>query len=195
MRRRPLFWLIVLFAAIFFGGSTLLSYYVDALWFTSLGYREVFWKTLTLQGAVFSLFAAVTFTALFGGFLLMEPAELGPGGSGNFMMVNGRPVRIPVGPVLRFLAFGLAAVVSLATGAAMAADWPTFALWWYGRPSSATLAGADRAFDPIFGKPIGFYLFTLPAWQDIAGWLTTLALVLLVIGVAVGGDFRAPAGW
>ena len=25
--------------------------------------------------------------------------------------------------------------------------------------------------DPIFGRPLGFYLFTLPAWQLIAGWL------------------------
>ncbi|HSS39799.1 MAG TPA: UPF0182 family protein, partial [Polyangia bacterium] len=65
----------------------------------------------------------------------------------------------------------------------MASDWPTFALWWYGRPSSALLAGADRAADPIFGRPIAFYLFTLPAWQHLAGWLTTIAFLLLVMAV------------
>ena len=32
------------------GGGTALSYYVDALWFDSLGYGDVFWTTLRLQG-------------------------------------------------------------------------------------------------------------------------------------------------
>jgi len=27
------------------------------------------------------------------------------------------------------------------------------------------------------GRPLDFYLFTLPAWQLIAGWLLTLAIV------------------
>ena len=33
------------------GGGTTLSYYVDALWFGSLGYGDVFWKTLEPAGA------------------------------------------------------------------------------------------------------------------------------------------------
>ncbi len=35
--------------------------------------------------------------------------------------------------------------------------------------------------DPIFGKPLHFYLFTLPAWQFITGWLLTLAVIACVI--------------
>src|SRR6202034_4070352 len=31
--------------------------------------------------------------------------------------------------------------------------------------------------DPIFGKPLNFFLFTLPAWQFITGWLLMLAVV------------------
>ena len=30
--------------------------------------------------------------------------------------------------------------------------------------------------DPIFGRPLSFYLFTLPAWQLVSGWLMTLAV-------------------
>ena len=33
--------------------------------------------------------------------------------------------------------------------------------------------------DPIFGRPLNFYLFTLPAWQLIVGWLLTLAVLTL----------------
>ena len=29
--------------------------------------------------------------------------------------------------------------------------------------------------DPIFGRPLPFYLFTLPAWQLVTGWLLTIA--------------------
>jgi uncharacterized protein len=37
--------------------------------------------------------------------------------------------------------------------------------------------------DPIFGKPINFYLFTLPAWQSVAGWLLMLAVFACLIAV------------
>ena len=65
----------------------------------------------------------------------------------------------------------------------MASAWPTFALWWYGRPSATLLAGADHAVDPILGRPVAFYMFTLPAWEAIAGWLVTVAVLLLVLAV------------
>ena len=44
-RRRPFVLIVVVLAVIFFGGRTALSYYVDVLWFRSLGYGDVFWKT------------------------------------------------------------------------------------------------------------------------------------------------------
>ena len=51
--------------------------------------------------------------------------------------------------------------------------------------------------DPIFGKPLNFYLFTLPAWQLIAGWLLTLAVITCVLAVffiLITGGTRALAG-
>ena len=48
----------------------------------------------------------------------------------------------------------------------MMAEWPTLALYWYAP------ARRGAAVDPIFGRPLTFYLFTLPAWQLLAGWLT-----------------------
>src|SRR5580704_5943407 len=48
-RRRRFLLILAVFAGIFFGGRTALSYYVDVLWFRSLGYGDVFWKTLSLQ--------------------------------------------------------------------------------------------------------------------------------------------------
>ena len=67
----------------------------------------------------------------------------------------------------------MAIVIAAITGLGMMAEWPTFALWRYGRSLPAASAGND----PIFGRPIGFYLFSLPAWQTLTGWLTTIAVV------------------
>src|SRR3954452_16579098 len=75
-RRRWLFFVLVILAIIVFGGRTWLSYYVDALWFGSLGYADVFWKTLRLQSATFTGFVAVTFFILYGTFLILKPGGL-----------------------------------------------------------------------------------------------------------------------
>ena len=61
--------LIVVVAGILFGGQTALSYWVDLLWFRSLGYGDVFWKTLSLQWGIFAIFAVATFLILYGAFL------------------------------------------------------------------------------------------------------------------------------
>jgi len=51
--------------------------------------------------------------------------------------------------------------------------------------------------DPIFGRPLTFYLFTLPAWQLLAGWLLTLAILLSILSgffLVVTGGSRAITG-
>ncbi len=60
-RRRRFLLIFVVLAVIFFGARTALSYYVDVLWFGSLGYGDVFWKTLSLQWGIFAFFTAATF--------------------------------------------------------------------------------------------------------------------------------------
>ena len=56
-RRRGRVALALLLVAIVLSAGTTLSYYVEALWFESLGYVDVFWKTLNLQARVFLGFA------------------------------------------------------------------------------------------------------------------------------------------
>ena len=53
----------------------------------------------------------------------------------------------------------------------MEAQWPTLALYWHAPSAAGSVA------DPIFGRPLNFYLFTLPAWQLMTGWLLTLAII------------------
>src|SRR5712671_2073363 len=175
--RRFLLLILALLAVIFFGGRTALSYYVEVLWFGSLGYRDVLWKTLSLQWGIFTAFAAATFLILFGSFLALKRTHLPDLPSGHTIFIGAQPLKLPVEPVLRLIALGLSLAVAAVTGAGMMMEWPTIALFWYA-PRSAT-----GFVDPVFGKPLNFFLFALPGWQLLVGWLLTLAVMTCVLAV------------
>ncbi len=190
-RRRRFFLILVVLAGVVFGSRTALSYYVDVLWFRSLGYEEVFLKTLSLQWEVFTAFAAATFLIVYGSFLALKRAHLPDLPDGHTIVIGGQPVKLPVEPVLRLIAFGVSLAVAAATGAAMIGEWPTLALFWYAPRSAGSIV------DPIFGRPLNFFLFTLPAWQVMLGWLLTLAVitcVLAILFVFIAGGARVLAG-
>src|SRR5215472_9938468 len=174
--RRRIFFIVLVLLVLLFGGRTALSYYVDALWFGSLGYGEVFRKSLSLQWTIFATFAAATFLFLYGSFLALKRAHFPDLPSDHTIFIGTRPVTLPVEPVLRLVALVIAFAIALITGAAMMAQWPTFALDWY---ASRTTNVAD----PILGKALNFYLFSLPAWQLIASWLMALAVITCVVAV------------
>jgi hypothetical protein len=172
-RRSLLVFVLAGLAVAVFGGGATLSYYVDALWFESLGYTSVFWTRLNLEAATFGAFALITFLALYGMFLALKPArrdEL----IGGTIFINRQRVRLPVEPIRNLTALGVALAISAAIGASMMARWTTLALYWHAPRGATTL-------DAVFGRPLSFYLFTLPAWQLIAGWLLTLAVIACAI--------------
>ena len=66
-------------------------------------------------------------------------------------------------------------------------EWNTFALYWYAQRNPGSMV------DPIFGRPLHFYLFTLPVWQLISGWLLTIAIIGVVVAlffVLINGTFH-----
>jgi len=190
-RRRRFFVILGLLAIIIFGSRTVLSYYVDALWFGSLGYGDVFRKTLSLQWAVFAAFFGGTFLILFGWFLALRRTYQPELLSGGLIFIGGRPLRLPVERILRLIVLVISLVIAAATGASMMAGWPTFALYWYAPHNTGGVV------DPIFGKPLHFYLFTLPAWQLMTDWLLSLAVIACVVAVFfifITGSTRLLAG-
>jgi uncharacterized protein len=190
-RRRRFLLIVAVLVGIFFFGRTALSYYVDVLWFESLGYGDVFWKTLGLRWGIFTVFAAATFLILYGSFLALKRAHLPDLPSGQTIFVGGQPLKLPVEPVLRLVAVGISLAIAAATGAGMMVEWSTLALFWYAPRTTAGIV------DPIFGKPLNFFLFSLPAWQLLAGWLLTMAVitcVLAVLFILITGGTRAFAG-
>jgi uncharacterized membrane protein (UPF0182 family) len=189
--RRGLLIFIAIVAVIVLCGRTALSYWVDLLWFQSLGYGEVFWKARGLEWGIFAAFFALTFLILLGTFSALKRAHQGDLPTDHTLYIGGQPVNFSLRPVLRMVSIGGSLAIALVSGGAMAAQWQTLALWWYAPRGAAGVA------DPIFGLPLGFYLFTLPAWQLIAGWLLTLsviACVLAAVFLLVSGSSRALSG-
>ena len=168
-----------------------LSYYVETLWFGSLGYREVFFKTLSFQWGIFAAFAAATFLVLYGSFLALKRAHLPDLPDGHTIFIGGNPVKLPVDRVLRIVALIVSVLIAVATGGAMSTKWTTFALVWFAPHATG------GAVDPIFGKPVNYFLFTLPAWQLIAEWLLTLAVLtcgLAIFFILITGGARVLTG-
>ena len=188
--RRRLFIVLAILAVIIFSSRAVFSYYVDVLWFGSLGYGEVFWKTLSMQWGIFAAFAVATFLILYASFAALKRAHLPDLPEGHTIFIGGQPLKLPVEPVLRLIALGVSLAIALATGAGMMVEWPTLALFWYAPRVSGIV-------DPIFGKPLDFFLFALPAWQLIAGWLLMLAVMTCVLAaffILITGGSRALAG-
>ena len=174
-RRGVLFIGLILLLVLLFAGRTVISAYVDALWFGSLGYSPVFWKTLSLEWAMFAVSLVFTFAILYGWFLiLMRVCRPELRSAGTFWL-GRREFHLPVEGVLRLGALAGAVLVALGTALSMMVEWPRYALYW-------SQTAASGVTDPIFGKPVGFYLFALPVWESISGWL--LMIAILACGLA-----------
>ncbi len=183
---RKLIVFLIVIAAILFGTKTALSYWVDLLWFRSLGYGDVFWATWRIEWGVFAIFAVATFVILYGAFLALKRASQASLPSARQIILGGQPVNLSIEPVLRIVGIVGSLLAALLSGTAMMQEWPTLALFWYALHASGSIS------DPIFGRPLNFFLFTLPAWQLLLGWLLTLAVILCVVAVvliAIAGGF------
>ena len=177
-RRLGRFFLVLLLIIIFiFALTTSLSYYVDLLWFGSLGYGDVFRKALSLQWLTFAAFFAATFLILYGWFLALRRFYQLDRWSGGLIWIGRQAVKLPVERILHLIVLIASLVIAGIAGASMMSGWQTFAVYWY-----APRTG-DRVVDPIFGRALHFYLFSLPAWKLITGWLLMLAVLACIVAL------------
>jgi len=174
-RPRWLFLILFLIGFVIFSSRTTLSYYVDALWFGSLGYGDVFRKSLSLQWIVFAAFLAATFLILYGWFLALRRAYQQDLLSGSIIFIGRQAIKLPVERVLTVIVLAVSLVIAAISAAAMMAEWPTLALYWYAPRNSGGMV------DPIFARPLHFYLFTLPAWQLLTAWLLAMAVIACIV--------------
>ncbi|WJR77501.1 UPF0182 family protein [Bradyrhizobium sp. NP1] len=151
---------------------------VDWLWFSAVGYLQVFWTSLGAEAAIFAaVFAATAAVLWLNGWLAVRfarppsmPPVTAPGGKRPDPFAVAREQR-----TLSRLVAGTAVLLAVLVAAREAGDWATLLRYIYQVPYGST--------DPLYGKDIGFYLFSLPVYVQIKNWmLFTLVLSALFAG-------------
>jgi uncharacterized membrane protein (UPF0182 family) len=174
-RRRWRRWLIGALILMVIALTRSLSIYINALWFGSLGYASVYWYTFRLKLALFFIFLLLTVMILRGAFWLLERVFQTSTLGRRTVMLNNQPVEISPARIMRPVSWAVSLIFGLMYGIGMSAEWRYFALYM-NQP-------ATTGSDPIFQKPLGFYLFSLPIHQSLNGWLLMLAFVILCAAV------------
>src|SRR6185436_1803450 len=175
-RRRWLLLLVIAVVVLLFLSSRVLSIYVSALWFGSLGYASVYWYMFKLKIELFLIFFVLTASILRLAFWVIDRAFASFAIAPRTVLINQQPVQISPGRFLRPLAWIVSILVGIIFGFSMRETWREFALYFH-QPATAFS-------DPIFNKPVSFYLFTLPVYGAISSWLFYLAIIILVASVA-----------
>jgi uncharacterized protein len=174
-RRRWLWVVLAALVILLFVSSRGLSVYVSALWFGSLGYSAVYWYMFKLKLELFLVFFVLTTGILRVAFWLIDRAFASFALAPRTVLINQQPVQISPGRLLRPLAWVVSGLAGLIFGFAMLESWREFALYFH-QPQTSL-------HDPIFGKPLSFYLFSLPVYEAISSWLIYLTLIVLVAAI------------
>jgi uncharacterized membrane protein (UPF0182 family) len=156
--------------------SRSLSVYLSAAWFSSLGFSAVYWYIFKLKVGLFIAFAALTILLLRSAFWLFERAFASQTLEKRTIVVNNQPIQFSPERFIRPLAWIIAVLFGLFYGVAMKSDWQTFALYFNQAQAAAS--------DPVFNKPLSFYLFSLPFYDVVSGWLIVLSFVVLCAAIA-----------
>lgn len=174
-RPRSLFALLVLALLLLGLGSAGAGLYIDKLWFDSLAFSNVFWYRLEAHALAFAATFAVTSIFLWGAFRFLL-AMAGPARR-QFLQIQGRYVEPPSVNSVKPLALWVAIVGGIFVGLVLSSQWETLALY-LNQPEAAGVT------DPIYGKTVGFYLFTVPALGWVSAWLTLVAVVVVFASIA-----------
>jgi len=147
-RRRWRIWVFVALLLALFSLSRVVSIYLSALWFGSLGYSDVYWYIFKLKVGLFFLFAILTTLLLQSTFWLFQRLFGAAAFESRTIILNNQPFQFSPARVIRPLAWVIAILVGLVYGLMLKDSWQKFALY-LNRPHTATV-------DPIFGKSLSF---------------------------------------
>ncbi|HXU08646.1 MAG TPA: UPF0182 family protein, partial [Blastocatellia bacterium] len=180
-RRIGLIVVVLIVVVFLFSGSQLNNIYIDSLWFSSIGYPSVYWYKFRLGGLLFLVFFVLSFLIarvpfIFLSRMLPELTErtkfrissVEELGDANFLPWIYRPA-----------VWVLPAAIALLSALSLSQQWPQFALYLHAHPANVS--------DPVFGRDIAFYLFKLPVFELVVGWLETIAVVMFIAMAASGG--------
>ena len=174
---RLLWWMLLPFLALILFNS-ILGFFTDWLWYDSLALTSVFITRVVASVGLFAV-GAVAFWLFFVANVLVV-RRLNPQGLADTPVMEAvQAVGVRLTPII--LLAGAFFAFFMGTGASSA--WEELLLYFNQQPFDLV--------DPIFGRDVSFYVFTLPIWQFLRGWLmTTLVITLIATGLASGIGWR-----
>lgn len=149
-------------------------------WFREIGFSIVFTRELVTRALLFLAAGTITTLVLY---VNLRTAQRGLVPHPILLKVGESVPDVNVPAILRKLSLPLALLFGLLGGIAAGSTWEVLL--------QATNATPFGAADPIFGRDISFYVFTLPGIAALLGYLTgitTLSLLLLVPLYFLRGD-------
>ncbi|MSM38435.1 MAG: UPF0182 family protein [Geobacter sp.] len=177
MPNKKFMFVLILLAVVFPLLSYLLNVYSDWLFFVETGYSSVFATTLTAKTVSGLLFGGLLFLCvqinLHHAFKARFPLT-------GIFMVGGGNIRINREEVVHFVkpvAMLLSIVLALLAGNWGAAQWEDLLLF--------TNKLAVGTVDPVIGKDIGFYLFSLPFLEMLKAFVNFTLLATALVTAAV----------
>src|SRR6266849_6035018 len=168
-------WVLAAIALLLLILSRTLGIYLSAAWFSSLGFSSVYWYIFKLKLGLFFAFLLATAFLLRGAFWSLERHFRSHALEKRTIVVNNQTVQISPERFVRPASWVIAILFALFYGLDMKGAWQTFALY-FNQTQVAML-------DPIFHKPVSFYLFSLPLYDLISSWLITLSFVVLCASI------------
>lgn len=141
----------------------------DWWWFGEIGYQVVFRRELVTRVLLFFGVGALTALVLY---LNLSLAQRGLVPDPVVLRMQGAP-QIDLTGILRRLSLPGALAFGLLFGLGATPAWDLVLRALHGAPFDSV--------DPVFGRDIGFYVFTLPGLSALLGLLTTLAVLSLLL--------------
>jgi uncharacterized membrane protein (UPF0182 family) len=175
LKNKFIFILVIVFASFSFL-SYLLNFYTDWLFFVETGFSSVFTTTLYAQTGAGLFFAALLFGFALINLLIANKAAFPDAG----LFFNAGSIRMHRSEILRFvrpLGILVCAVLALFAGQWGAMQWEDVLLFT-NRVTVGTV-------DPVIGKDIGFYLFSLPFLEMLKAFASFMLPATLLMAAAV----------
>ena len=164
--------------------AILSRFFVDLLWFDTLGFRAVFTTAWLTEIIVFVIASVLSSTLLLiNGLIAARTTSAGSRGPRGFRVVGRNTQGLP--EVIEFsldkipwrlIIPAVALLVGLFIGFAQTGNWDTILKWLYAAPFGRS--------DPLFGHDLGFYVFSLPVYELLRDW--ALLIIFLSAAIAVG---------
>ncbi len=158
------------------GVPTITGLFVDLWWFREITFEVLFIRTITAKVVLFVVVALVAGGLVYANLLVAQRGVI-PDSVGLRLRTAQGDVVINVGARVRGFTRPAAIGIGLFLGLG------AIGLWDVLLPAASQTAFGST--DPIFGRDLGYYVFTLPALSAALGVLSSLAVLLLLLVAVV----------